>query len=152
MFFQTSVRLAKFWVWWTTARSVGSLVDEDEALSDHEMVVTVHLYNDRVTDYDIKYWLSRFVAVKTPPWFIQNGLGIWTGTRQFRVKEDGTVTHILNGIIIGMDRGQVFYAGQPKICGRWGQLDHLVSGCKEQFCSQCGQLGHLREHWTSQVR
>ena len=95
--FQLAERLAEFWVWQTTAHSARSLADwAVEALSDQERFVTVCLHNESITDYDMKYWLSRYGDVKTPPWYFRNGQGIWIGTRQFcvkfRVKEDGMVT------------------------------------------------------------
>ena len=47
------------------------LVDSTvEALSDHERVVTVRLYNESVTHDDVKFWLSIYVDVKIPPQFI----------------------------------------------------------------------------------
>ena len=45
-----------------------------------------------------------------------------------------------------------FNAGQPKVCHRFIQLVYLVSGCTEEFCSQCDQLGHLRESCTLKVQ
>ncbi|KAL3991321.1 forkhead box protein L [Sarotherodon galilaeus] len=78
-----------------------------------------------------------------------DGLGIWTGKRQFRIKleadtnaEDG-YRHPPAVFSIGANRGFLVYAGQPPACRKCGSTEHVVEQCDQMKCRSCGKFGHI---------
>uniref|UniRef100_A0A3P9DU06 CCHC-type domain-containing protein n=1 Tax=Maylandia zebra TaxID=106582 RepID=A0A3P9DU06_9CICH len=112
-------------------------------------ILTVHMYNPWVTEETIKYFLGRYVTVLPGVRKIKDGLGLWTGKRQFRVKlkmdmttEDG-YCHPPAVFSIGADRGFLVYAGQPQACRKCGSTGHNADNCEQVRCRSCGKNGHI---------
>lgn len=112
-------------------------------------ILTVHMYNPWVTEETIKYFLGRYVSVLPGVRKIKDGLGLWTGKRQFRVKlkmdmttEDG-YCHPPAVFSIGADRGFLVYAGQPQACRKCGSTGHNADNCEQVRCRSCGKNGHI---------
>lgn len=135
-----------------------SIVEEDEELRKYTVtplyrndyrILTIHMYNPWVTEETIKYFLGRYVTVLPGVRKIKDGLGLWTGKRQFRIKlnadmdsEDG-YCHPPAVFSIGADRGFLVYAGQPQACRKCGSTGHNADKCDQVRCRSCGKLGHI---------
>uniref|UniRef100_A0AAX7SUA1 CCHC-type domain-containing protein n=1 Tax=Astatotilapia calliptera TaxID=8154 RepID=A0AAX7SUA1_ASTCA len=107
------------------------------------------MYNPWVSEETIKYFLGRYVTVLPGVRKIKDGLGLWTGKRQFRVKlnvdtstEDG-YCHPPAVFSIGADRGFLVYAGQPQACRKCGSTGHNADRCEQMRCRSCGKIGHI---------
>uniref|UniRef100_A0A3P9DFL4 CCHC-type domain-containing protein n=1 Tax=Maylandia zebra TaxID=106582 RepID=A0A3P9DFL4_9CICH len=112
-------------------------------------ILTIHMYNPWVSEETIKYFLGRYVTVLPGVRKIKDGLGLWTGKRQFRVKlnvdtstEDG-YCHPPAVFSIGADRGFLVYAGQPQACRKCGSTGHNADRCEQMRCRSCGKIGHI---------
>lgn len=106
------------------------------------------MYNPWVTEETIRYFLGRYVTVLPGVRKIKDGLGIWTGKRQFHIKlemdknsEDG-YRHPPAVFSIGADRGFLVYAGQPQACRRCGSTGHEAEQCDQVRCRSCNNMGH----------
>ncbi|KAL3991378.1 hepcidin [Sarotherodon galilaeus] len=89
---------------------------------------------------------------------IKDGLGIWTGKRQFRIKlegdpnsEDG-LQHPPAVFSIGADRGFLVYAGQPLCCRKCGGKGHDIEHCDQVRCRNCNSVGHNTRACTEPKR
>lgn len=114
---------------------------------DHR-IVTVHMFNPYVSDYDIELFLFRYCYSVSGRVLIRDKNGIWTGKRQFRVnlkpdKEsyDG-FKHPPANFSIGPNRGYLFYSGQPQYCRKCGRFGHLAASCEDVICRNCQGSGH----------
>lgn len=108
--------------------------------------VTVLTYNESLSCFDIVTWLCRYGELKGVPEKIRDQFGIWSGawTLLIKLKRSGnTVAHIPSATFLGIDRIQVFYRGQPKVCHRCGDPTHFSANCSKQVCSLCRGEGHL---------
>lgn len=112
-------------------------------------ILTVHMYNPWVTEETIKYFLGRYVTVLPGVRKIKDGLGLWTGKRQLRVKlrvdaaTDDGYCHPPAVFSIGADRGFLVYAGQPQACRKCGSTGHNADKCEQMRCRSCGKIGHI---------
>lgn len=111
-------------------------------------ILTVHMYNPWVSEETIRCFLERHVKVLPGVKIIKDGLGLWTGKRQFRVKmeedpnsEDG-YRHPPAVFTIGADRGFLIYVGQPLVCRRCGGKGHEAAHCNQVRCRNCNDTGH----------
>lgn len=89
---------------------------------------------------------------------IKDGLGIWTGKRQFRIKleenlnsEDG-FRHLPAVFSIGADRGFLIYAGQPLCCRKCSGNGHDAEYCDQVRCRSCNSMGHSTRDCTEPKR
>lgn len=111
-------------------------------------IMTVHMYNPWVTEETIRYFLGRYVTVFPGVRIIKDGLGIWTGKRQFHIKLEGDLTsedgyrHPPAVFSIGADRGLLVYLGQPQSCRKCGGHGHMMDNCDQVRCRNCGSMGH----------
>lgn len=117
-------------------------------------ILTVHMYNPWVSEETIRCFLGRHVKVLPGVRIIKDGLGLWTGKRQFRVKmeedpnsEDG-YRHPPAVFSIGADRGFLIYAGQPLVCRRCGGKGHEAANCNQVRCRNCNETGHSTRDCT----
>lgn len=111
-------------------------------------VITVHIYNPYVGDDSIVAFLGRFGKVSPGVRYLRDGYGIWSGRRQFRVAlnrdPEGAdkLVHPPAYFSIGVDRGYLFYSGQPSFCRHCRSFGHLATGCNLLKCRNCGKPGH----------
>lgn len=112
-------------------------------------ISTVHMYNPWVTEETIRYFLGRYVTVFPGVRIIKDGLGIWTGKRQFRIKLEEDLTsedgyrHPPAVFSIGADRDFLVYSGQPQSCRKCGGHGHMMDNCDQVRCRNCGSMGHV---------
>lgn len=134
------------------------ITEEDEELRRYMVtplyrndyrILTIHMYNPWVTEETIRYFLGRYVTVLPGVRKIKDGLGIWTGKRQFHIKlgadmnsEDG-YCHLPAVFSIGADRGFLVYAGQPQACKKCGSAGHDAEQCDQVRCRSCSKIGHI---------
>lgn len=115
---------------------------------NNQRVVTVHSYNPWVTEETLRYFLSRYTTVLPGVREIRDALGIWTGTRQFRVllKDDPDgyegYVHPPAVFTVGADRGYLFYANQPRFCRKCNTYGHVADSCNRLRCRNCDGYGH----------
>ncbi|MBN3312611.1 ZCHC3 protein, partial [Atractosteus spatula] len=116
--------------------------------AQEDRVVTVHMHNPFVLETDIYAFLSRYVEILNDGWMLRDGVRVWTGRWQYRVRfqpdnssKDG-FRHPPANFFLGSNQGYLFYAGQPKLCRRCGGEGHLVANCTKMICRRCGKEGH----------
>nr|XP_006012776.1 PREDICTED: zinc finger CCHC domain-containing protein 3-like [Latimeria chalumnae] len=107
--------------------------------------ITVLFKNESVPSLDILYWLQQRCTVLGDLSPIYDKYGFWVGGYKIRVHLHVTETgvqHLPNSILIGGDRGFLFYAGQPKVCFKCGSKRHMSMDCNNVTCNKCGKQGH----------
>ncbi|MBN3307374.1 ZCHC3 protein, partial [Amia calva] len=71
--------------------------------------------------------------------------GIWTGARRWQVRLQVEVAsvhgvrHLPSTIVLGANKGLVFYHGMPKLCRNCGALGQLPAPCIVMKCKICVQ-------------
>ncbi|XP_077060974.1 uncharacterized protein LOC143713527 [Siphateles boraxobius] len=111
-------------------------------------VITLHMFNPYVTDEALMTFLANYAEVLTPARYLKDGVGLWTGKRQFQVllKTDESgfegLMHPPAYFNIGADKGFLFYSRQPPFCRRCRRYGHVDGRCGEERCRRCFKLGH----------
>lgn len=121
-------------------------------------ILTVHMYNPWVSEETIRCFLGRHVKVLPGVRIIKDGLGIWTGKRQFCIKleedlnsKDG-FRHPPAVFSIGADRDFLIYAGQTLCCRKCGGKGHDAEHCDQVRCRSCNSMGHSTRDCTEPKR
>ncbi|MBN3305625.1 ZCHC3 protein, partial [Amia calva] len=107
-------------------------------------IVTIQFYNETVAEYDVEVWLKRHCEILSESKRVNDEDGVWTGARRWQVRLQvevaaiGGVRHLPSTVVLGANRGIVFYHGMPKLCSNCGALGHLATACTVIKCKVCG--------------
>lgn len=118
--------------------------------------VFVKMFNELVEAEDVATWLARFCTVKGSPVKVMDVEGIWTCSWKIPVVQRpdyggyGGLEHIPQTIVLGENRGLVYYQGQPKLCRNCGEMGHLCEACKQIICKKCRGVGHVYAECTNE--
>ncbi|MBN3305639.1 ZCHC3 protein, partial [Amia calva] len=117
--------------------------------TDREIkIVTIQIYNEAVAEYDVEVWLKRHCEILSESKRVNDEDGVWTSARRWQVRLQvrrqvevaaiGGVRHLPSTVVLGANRGLVFYHGMPKLCRNCGALGHLAAACTVIKCKVCG--------------
>ncbi|MBN3300579.1 ZCHC3 protein, partial [Amia calva] len=107
-------------------------------------IVTIQFYNEAVAEYDVEVWLRRHCEILSESKRVNDEDGVWTGARRWQVRLQvevaaiGGVRHLPSTVVLGANRGLVFYLGMPKLCRNCGALGNLAAACTDIKCKVCG--------------
>ena len=147
--FSAAHKLREFWNRYENAKDQFGAFQVEELTDSSEKVVTVRMFNETVKGVDIKVWLARFCTVKAEPTKHYDVDGIWDCSWRVRVKQlpDSQgyqgLKQIPSVIMLGENRGYIYYAGQPKLCRKCGEHGHLAEACANIVCGKCREIGHV---------
>ena len=124
-----------------------------EELNDNRVkTVTVRMFNETVKEGEINVWLGRYCSVLDQPTKVEDAYGIWDCSWRVKVKLTPDpqgyqgLKQIPSLIVLGENRGYIYYAGQPKLCRKCGEHGHLAEACKNVVCKKCREIGHVFEN------
>ena len=146
--FKSVELLRVFWEKFEGVKDKFGLFNVERLTDESVKVVFVRMYNELVSAWDVERWLERFCVVRSFASKVLDVDGIWTGGWRVPIKLQvdpagyGGFRHLPSSIVLGENRGVVYYAGQPKLCRRCGAYGHLVEGCKAIVCLRCREVGH----------
>lgn len=155
--FKNVAFLDTFWTRYSEVRN-------DDIWKDFEVVkisqnayrnITILFKNESVPAYDVSYWLKRHCDEVQDLAPIYDNHGFWIGGYNVHVKLHSNncgVIHLPNFLVIGRDRGYLFYAGQPRVCNKCGSNRHFGADCTKIKCSRCGEEGHFAKSCKFDVR
>ena len=153
--FSAAYKLREFWNRYENAKDQFGAFQVEELTDSSEKVVTVRMFNETVKGVDIRVWLARFCTVKAEPTKHYDADGIWDCSWRVRVKQlpdpqgyQG-LKQIPSVIMLGENRGYIYYAGQPKLCRKCGEHGHLAEACKNIVCGKCREIGHVFDDCTN---
>ncbi|XP_064422299.1 zinc finger CCHC domain-containing protein 3-like [Latimeria chalumnae] len=120
-----------------------------------EKTVTILFSNETVLSNDIIYWLQSRVKSLEELCPIHDINDFWNGGYKVRVRLStigNEIIHLPNTLLIGRNRGFLFYPGQPRKCYKCGEQDHFSAACKQIICRNCGVTGHSTKECRENIR
>ena len=149
--FASALLLNSFWLKFEMAKDQFTMFKVEKLTDNSQKIVFVRMFNETVTGEDIHVWLARYCTVKSPPMKVFDEDGIWNCSWRVPIKqwEDQSsylgLRQIPSMIVLGQNRGYIFYQGMPKLCRKCGKFGHLAEGCQVTVCGKCREIGHTYE-------